>query len=204
MIAGWLTKNEGRLLAYFAKRTKGIIVEIGSYRGKSTICMARATKKKIYAIDPHYLRSYTKLLANTKKYKNIIPIKKTSAAANKNWKLPISLLHIDGAHEYKFVKEDLKLWLPHLTSEGVFICHDAFAPYPEVWQAVKEEIFDRPGWAYIGALDSQIFAIRGKPKLNWQRPFLILASKIWHIKGLFECVLFFLFNCFLIVFFISI
>lgn len=180
MIAGWLSKYEGELLAYFAKRAKGPIVEIGSFQGKSTVAMAKVTKNKIYAIDPHYLKSYQKFLANTKKYKNIIPLKKTSARANIHWSLPISLLHIDGAHEYKFTKQDLQLWLPHLETGGVVICHDAFCPYPDVWRAVKEEIFDKRGWSYIGVLDSQIFAIKGKAKRNWQRPFIILASSIWH------------------------
>ena len=202
-IPGWLSKNEGKLLAHFAQKTNGVIVEVGSFQGKSTVFMARVTKNPIYAIDPHYLNSYKKFLKNTKKYKNIIPIKKTSAAAAKNWRLPISLLHIDGAHEYRLVKQDLKLWLRHLTPDGVVICHDAFAPYPEVFKAVKEEIFDKPGWAYIGALDSQIFAICGKKKLNWQRPFIILASNIWHNKNLPENLRFFIVNRLLKIFFLN-
>ncbi len=124
----WLSQREGRLLANLAKNARGPIVEIGSYLGMSTVFMAKTTKNKIYAIDPHFLGSYKKFLANTKKYKNIIPIKKTSEQANKNWHQKISLLHIDGNHEYKFAKQDLNLWLKHLTPNGVVICHDAFAP----------------------------------------------------------------------------
>lgn len=202
-IPGWLSKYEGQLLAYFAKQARGIIVEVGSFQGKSTIFMARVTKQKIHAIDPHYLHSYTKFLANTKKYKNIVPVKKTSEAAAKNWHQEIALLHIDGAHEYKFAKQDLQLWLPHLAANGVVVCHDAFAPFPEVWQAVKEEIINKPGWAYIGALDSQIFATRGRPQLNWQRPFLVLASNIWHVTWLPENLRFFIVNRLLKIFFLN-
>lgn len=202
-IPGWLSENEGKLLAYFAKKADGMVVEIGSFQGKSTVSMARHTKNPIYAIDPHYLHSYGKFSQNTKKYKNIIPVKKTSAQAAKDWRLAIALLHIDGAHEYRFAKQDLKLWLPHLTSDGVVVCHDAFAPYPEVWRAVKEEIFDKKGWGYIGALDSQIFAIKGKPKLNWQRPFIILASNIWHINWLSENLRYFIVNRLLKIFFLN-
>ncbi len=203
MIQGWLSKSEEKLLADFAKKSNGVIVEIGSFQGKSTIAMAKATKNPVYAIDPHYLHSYRKFLQNTKKIKNIIPVKKTSAQANVNWKLPIALLHIDGAHEYRLAKQDLKLWLPHLQNNGVVICHDAFCPFPEVWRAVKEEIFDKPGWAYVGVLDSQVFAIRGKPKLNWQRPFIILASKIWHNQNLPENLRFFIVNRILKIFFMN-
>lgn len=183
-ILSWLSKREERLLAYFARKSDGLIVEIGSYQGKSTVAMAKVTNNKVYAIDPHYLKSYAKFLANTKKYKNIIPVKKTSKVANKNWLEKISLLNIDGNHEYKFAKQDLKLWLPYLKDNGVVICHDAFAPYPEVFKAVKEEIFAKNIWSYIGICDSQIFAVKGKPKLNWQRPFIILASNIWHQEKL--------------------
>lgn len=178
----WLSQREGKLLAYFAKKTRRTIVEIGSYLGMSTVFMAKATKNPIYAIDPHYLKSYKKFLANTKKYKNIIPVKITSAEANKNWKEKISLLNIDGNHEYKFAKQDLKLWLPYLEDNGVVVCHDAFAPYEEVWRAVKEEIFDK-NFGYVGINDSQIFAVKNK-KNNFQKPFIILASNIWHNEKL--------------------
>jgi hypothetical protein len=182
IIPGWLSKREEKLLAYFAAKTPGLIVEIGSYQGKSTVAMARVTKNKIYAIDPHYLKSYKKFLANTKKYKNIIPIKKTSEKANINWKLPIALLHIDGNHEYEFVKQDIKLWLKHLENNGVVVFHDAFAPYPQVWQAVYEEIFLK-NFGYIGINDSQIFAIKNG-QTNFQKPFIVLASNIWHNEKL--------------------
>lgn len=210
MIQGWLSPNEGKLLAYFAKRTNGPIIEIGSFQGKSTIFMARVTKNPIYAIDPHYLHSYRKFSQNTKKYKNITPVKKTSAAANKDWKLPIALLHIDGAHGYKFAKEDLRLWLPHLKDNGVIVCHDAFAPYPEVFRAVREGIFQKGNWKYLGALDSQIFAVKGKPENLWQKLniarqkfFLTLASNVWHDKKLPENLRFFIVNRLLKIFFLN-
>lgn len=215
-IPGWLSKNEGKLLAYFAKKADGPIVEIGSFQGKSTIYMAQATSQKIYAIDPHLGKvlsgqksgkeTYSTFLRNIKKFHvqdKVIPIRKTSAEANKNWRGKIALLHIDALHEYGPVKADLKMWLPHLGPNGVVVCHDAFAPYFEVWRAVKGEIFDKSGWAYIGVLDSQVFAIRGKPQLNWQRPFIVLASNIWHNKTLSEPFRLFLVNRVLKIFFLN-
>jgi predicted O-methyltransferase YrrM len=58
-VPGWLTDAEGELLFNLAKSCsgKGVIVEIGSWKGKSTIWMARGSQAghgvKIYAIDPH-------------------------------------------------------------------------------------------------------------------------------------------------------
>lgn len=56
---GWLTDKEGETLYSLAKNCKGngVIVEIGSWKGKSTIWIANGSKSgnkvKIYAIDPH-------------------------------------------------------------------------------------------------------------------------------------------------------
>lgn len=215
-IPGWLSKNEGKLLQRLAGSLpeNAVVVEVGSFQGKSTTYLAKGLKDgKIYAIDPHLGETligarrlpptYRTFINNTKQYKNIIPIRKTSAEANKNWKLSIDLLHIDALHEYEFVKKDLKMWLPHLKSRGIVICHDAFTSFPEVWMAVKEEILDKKGWGYVGVLDSQFFAIKGRPQLNWQRQFIILASELWHISWMPENLRFFIVNRLLKLFFLN-
>src|SRR5215218_9929513 len=58
-VEGYLTEQEGKLLYELAGggTAPGVIVEIGSWKGKSTICLALGSKagqgKIIYAIDPH-------------------------------------------------------------------------------------------------------------------------------------------------------
>jgi len=58
-VKGWLTFNEGVFLYNTAKNcnSKYVIVEIGSWQGKSTIWLAKGSlagnKARIYAIDPH-------------------------------------------------------------------------------------------------------------------------------------------------------
>src|SRR2546425_13048693 len=58
-IDGWLADHEGRLLYELARRCtgRGVIVEIGSWKGRSTIWLASGSKAgaavPVHAIDPH-------------------------------------------------------------------------------------------------------------------------------------------------------
>src|ERR1041385_9078450 len=58
-VEGWLNEAEGRLLYRLARACsgKGVIVEIGSWKGKSTIQLANGShdgrRIKIHAVDPH-------------------------------------------------------------------------------------------------------------------------------------------------------
>jgi predicted O-methyltransferase YrrM len=57
-VGGWLTKAEGVFLYHAAKNVKPgqVIVEIGSWKGRSTICLgsgsADGNKVKVYANRP--------------------------------------------------------------------------------------------------------------------------------------------------------
>ena len=70
-VEGWLTKDEGRLLHKAAKKcsAKGAIVEIGSWKGKSTIWIAKGSKAgkhaRVYAVDPHVGSSEHKKMFGT-------------------------------------------------------------------------------------------------------------------------------------------
>src|SRR5437870_10215952 len=58
-VDGWLNYGEGRLLYQLARGCsgKGAIVEIGSWKGKSTIWLGHGShdgrRIKIHAVDPH-------------------------------------------------------------------------------------------------------------------------------------------------------
>lgn len=105
-----------------------MIVEIGSWKGKSTVWLAKGSKDgkgiKIYAIDPHkgsseHRKWYGKVWTfeefkeNIKKARVddvVVPIVKTSEETVRNWDKLVELLFIDGAHEYELVKQDFLLW----------------------------------------------------------------------------------------------
>lgn len=143
-----LTIDEGYLLYNLAKQCNGDIVEIGSYKGGSTVFLAKGLKEphKVYAIDPHDFGKFIKTIGTNKKLEKVpedtfpifeknlieekvrdkvIPIVNTSENAVKNWKKKIAFLWIDGNHDYDFVKKDFLLWEPFLEIGGIIAFHDS-------------------------------------------------------------------------------
>lgn len=143
-VEGFLNVKDGKSLYNLAKNCtgKGVIVEIGSWKGKSTIWLAKGSKRgnnvKIYAIDPHTGSSehkerygevwtfdeFKENIKNANVDDIVIPIVKTSAEAAKNFDDPVELIFIDGAHEYDLVKLDFDLWLPKVADGGIMAFHD--------------------------------------------------------------------------------
>jgi len=144
--SGLHTINEKRFLYKLAShKDSGLIVEIGSFEGYSTIILGQATSEfgKVVAVDPHtgvlceadeggspYLRN-TWLLFNENIKKAglsgvVRALKVKSEEAVKNWEEPIRLLFIDGSHRYEDVKKDFLLWRNYLTRGGKVVFHDCW------------------------------------------------------------------------------
>ena len=145
-IGGWLTEAEGIFLYQAAKSVdaKDVIIEIGSWKGKSTICLGKGaqdgSKNKVYAIDPHmgspeHLKMFNKVdtyqeflqnirNAGIKQY--IEPIRKTSEEASKNFHEPIGFMFVDGAHEFELVQLDIKSWFSKVRDGGIIAFHDTW------------------------------------------------------------------------------
>lgn len=146
-LGGWLTKAEGTFLYKAAKEVnpKNVIVEIGSWKGKSTVCLGKGVHENsqvtIYAIDPHIgsskhqkmfnnsVDTYKEFIENIKRAavnQYIEPIQKTSEEASKNFHKPIEFLFIDGAHEFELANLDYKLWFPKVIDQGLISFHDTW------------------------------------------------------------------------------
>ena len=143
-VEGWLLDQEGALLYDLAKSCegRGVIVEIGSWKGKSTICLGKGSQAgkgvRIYAIDPHTGSSEHKEKLGTvwtfDEFRLnissagvddvVVPIVKTSNDAAREFSQPIELIFIDGAHEYDAVKLDFELWFPKVIDGGIMGFHD--------------------------------------------------------------------------------
>lgn len=138
-----------------------IFVEIGSFEGRSAICMAnhliqsKKTQSKIICIDPFtgnpeqgddILKTPGLLeksfLINTDEYRKlgvIEVIKGFSLEVAKQFKEnSIDFVFIDGLHDYTNVYADIETWYSKVKSSGIVSGHDVHNPYFGVKQAVDE------------------------------------------------------------------
>ncbi len=172
-----ISNKEGEFLYNAAKNCKGIgvILEIGSWKGVSTIFLGkgsiRGNKIKVYSIDPHTGSSchkemygdvwtfpeFKKNINRANIDKIILPIIKTSENAEKGWNLPIELLWIDGNHEYGFVKMDFDKWSPYLVEGGIIAFHDSFS-FSGPKKVVIENVYKSKNFTNIGFRNSITFA----------------------------------------------
>ena len=155
-VPGWLTDAEGELLFNLAKSCsgKGVIVEIGSWKGKSTIWMARGSQAgrgvKIYAIDPHegtpgHMRQgepstideFKKNISQAGVADLVVPLITTSKTAALGFANPVEMIFIDGDHEYESVKLDFELWFTKVIVDGLMAFHDTTS-----WEGPKRLVAD--------------------------------------------------------------
>jgi predicted O-methyltransferase YrrM len=155
-LPGMLTYAEVDCLYHLGQfnQREGAIVEIGSWKGKSTIALALGAAKvhqeKIYAIDPHKIFPEEKYFEDTEAefFANIkqagidsqvAPMIMTSEEAARGWNKPVRLLWIDGDHRYESIKLDFALWEPHVVEGGILAMHDTIrkkGPKRVLWEYV--------------------------------------------------------------------
>ena len=149
-IEGWMYPMEIDFLYNRAKDMKSI-VEIGSWKGRSTHALASGCKNgKIYCVD-HWRGSegditlglsqkedvYQVFKENTKEFKNIEIKRGFSHEIAQEFHKKVDMVFIDAGHVYEEVKRDIEDWLPKTKK---LICgHDYSADFPGVVRAVNEK-----------------------------------------------------------------
>lgn len=146
------------------------ILEIGSYHGKSTACLAQAAKVSksgnIFAVDKKLDQEF---YANIKKYdllQYVKPVEMPSQQAAARWakaelsaEQNIHLLFIDGDHTYKGFAEDFDAWAGFVVSGGWILFHDY--GLPGVIEGVYEKVVKSPNFTQFGITET-IFTARKK------------------------------------------
>lgn len=138
-IEGWLADEQGCALfrAAAAVSGRGAIVEIGSWKGRSTVWLAagaRLAGALVYAVDPHVgshedpaadtLPEFRGNLERAGLASVVEPLVMTSTEAARVLAGAVELLFIDGDHSFEGVRIDAEVWLPRLVDGGTVMCHD--------------------------------------------------------------------------------
>ncbi|HTZ44984.1 MAG TPA: class I SAM-dependent methyltransferase [Jatrophihabitans sp.] len=136
-IGGWLTEDQARLLWQQATAVPpgGLVVEIGSHQGRSTVVLA-AAGARVVAIDPFVggamfggAATRDMFLANLVRagVADRVELREAkSTALRPGWQQPIDFLYIDGKHDYWTLSDDLR-WASFLPEGGRVAIHDAFS-----------------------------------------------------------------------------
>ena len=129
-----------------------VILEIGSFRGRSTACLAlgcAGTEKLVYALDTFngndvdfrerdFFTQFKSNLDTLGLLKYVRPVISTSSEAAKSWTVPIDMLFIDGSHAYDDVAGDFQGFYPHVKEGGLVAFHDVVETWPDVVRCWKE------------------------------------------------------------------
>ena len=171
-VEGWFSPDQ---LARLTERAAAVppggrIVEIGSFRGRSTIAIARCSPHgvEIVAVDPHAgtdrgpqeiagfaaaaAEDHDAFLANLDRAgirDRVTYVRRFSRDALADVAGRVDLLHIDGAHRLAPARHDLRSWGSRVPPGGCLLVHDAFSSVG-VTAAVGAELLLSRQWRYVG------------------------------------------------------
>jgi len=160
-IPGWMSPAEQEVLREFARESDSV-VEIGSWKGRSTKEFLDNCKGTVYAVD-HFsgtesdltelgsvgLNIYDEFTKNVGHYKNLeVLIGDSLTVAEKFNGTKVDTVFIDAGHTYEDCKSDIEAWLPKCKKR---ICgHDYVKDHMGVIEAVNEKF----GEARVKTVDS--------------------------------------------------
>ncbi len=175
-IAGWLTADQARRLSDAARSLSppAQIVEIGSFRGRSTIVLALGAGDgvEVVAIDPHLggdrgpreiearpqlgEADHEAFLANLKRAGvagRVRHVRRFSQDALGEVAGETDLLYVDGAHRFVPARADLRSWGARVPVGGRLLVHDSFSSVG-VTLALVAEVIGGARWRYRGRTGS--------------------------------------------------
>ncbi|MBI5087773.1 MAG: class I SAM-dependent methyltransferase, partial [Actinobacteria bacterium] len=148
----------------------GQIVEIGSFRGRSTIVLASAAADgvDVIAVDPHAGNDrgpneiagfaaeaeddhevFLANLATAGVADRVRHVRAFSDAAHEQIDGEVALLYIDGAHRYAPARADVRDWGARVAPRGTMLIHDSFSSVG-VTLAILRELVWSSRFRYVG------------------------------------------------------
>lgn len=183
-VEGWLSEDQARRLFERAAAVApgGTIVEIGSFRGRSTIVLALAAAPgvSVIAIDPHAggdrgpqelapdaargeadHSSFRANLVAAGVSDRVRHVRLPSAAALEAVTGPIDLLFVDGAHRLGPALDDITRYGALVIPGGTMLIHDAFSSVG-VTLAIGARLLGSTQFEYVGRARSLAEYRRGE------------------------------------------
>ena len=138
-IPGYMTESELEQIAVWAINIpkNGIVLEFGSFKGRSAICWAMNCDPSvtIYCVD-RFDREYENIFKeHTSKYSNIIPIKGNSPHIKYSGG-PVDLFFMDACHTNPRCMSNLNFYKQFMKPDGIMAGHDYNPSWPDVVKSV--------------------------------------------------------------------
>ena len=168
---GFLTEREAKflMLAAVAAPARGAVLEIGSFKGRSTVGLALMAKHygggSIVAVDPFTAPSSTdpRLTGQRSTFADfetslsragvtdlVEPHRMFSRELAPGWSRPLRLLWIDGDHTYDGALEDVRLYKPFLADGGILAMHDVLSRFPGATRVFLEQVLQSDDFGPAG------------------------------------------------------
>jgi MMP 1-O-methyltransferase len=154
---GFMPPDEGDFLHRQAvsAASRGPLLEVGSYCGKSTIYLgaaARAAGSTVFAVDHHRgseenqagwehhdpglvdpdvglmdtLPVFRRTIHDAGLEDVVVAVIGGSATVGRHWRTPLALLFVDGGHGEEPAHTDYEVWAPWVERQGLLVIHDVF------------------------------------------------------------------------------
>lgn len=179
-VEGILTYRVAACLYVLARRggALGNVVEIGSFKGRSTVALARALKDidspyRVIAIDPHqgideygrqptldeFRRNVEKAGVQDKIDCRVAYSQEVAGTFDE----PVGFLWIDGDHSYDGVRFDFDHFFPHVVPGGWVAFHDTMNVWYGPTRLINELLSQRDDITNIGAIESTSYLSKAQP-----------------------------------------
>ena len=201
-VEGWLTEAQAARLDRCARAVPGggRIVEIGSFRGRSTIVLARAAAAgaEIVAIDPHLgsdrgpqeIAARPELgeqdtqifRANLERHGVLDRVRHVRMLSSQApLEDAIDVLYVDGAHRFGPARDDLVRWGARVRDGGTMLVHDSFSSIGVTLALLSCVTFSRR-WRYAGRDGSLTeYVADGGDVRSVARQLAALPSFAWNV-----------------------
>lgn len=154
-VPGWMTPEELRWLESTA-RGKQLVVEFGSWRGRSSVALAAAVK--LVCVDtfvdmpqedgtgestyPHFCRSIADDADHVEAIVASLASEATAAMLRKRFGNSADVVFIDASHDEQSVLRDISIAASLVRPGGILCGHDFSPAWPGVVSAVKNNFKD--------------------------------------------------------------